>query len=33
VEWSVIAGIFALMMLLYSAFVKVFPIIELDIYD
>ena len=33
VEWSVIAGIFALLMLLYSAFVKVFPIIELDIYD
>jgi molybdopterin-containing oxidoreductase family membrane subunit len=33
VEWSVLTGIFALMMLLYSAFVKVFPIIELDIYD
>ncbi len=33
VEWSVVAGIFALLMLLYSAFVKVFPIIELDIYD
>lgn len=33
VEWSVIAGILALLMLLYSAFVKVFPIIELDIYD
>ena len=33
VEWSVLAGIFALLMLLYSAFVKIFPIIELDIYD
>lgn len=33
VEWLVIAGIFALLMLLYFAFVNVFPIIELDIHD
>lgn len=33
VEWSVLAGVFALFILLYSAFVKVFPIIALDIYD
>ena len=33
VEWSIIAGIFALGTLLYSLFVKVFPIIELDILE
>jgi molybdopterin-containing oxidoreductase family membrane subunit len=32
VELSVLAGILALMMLLYSVFVKIFPIIELDVY-
>lgn len=29
VEWSVIAGLFALGYLLYTAFVKIFPIVEL----
>ena len=33
VEWSVLAGIFALFMILYSAFAKIFPIVELNIYD
>ncbi len=33
VEWSVLAGILALGTLLYTMFVKMFPMIELDILD